>query len=76
MAAAPPQANNHLSTAAFICGGLAVLVVPILVGGAAITCAVIARNRKETRAPAALAVAVGGTVAGFILSAIVRQNFY
>jgi len=49
---------------------------PILVGGAAITCAVIARNRKETRAPAALAVAVGGTVAGFILSAIVRQNFY
>ncbi len=28
------------------------------------------------QAPAALAVAVGGTVAGFILSAIVRQNFY
>ena len=72
----PSSETNKLSTAAFICGGIAVLIVPILVGAAAIICAAIAMNHKEPRAGAALAVAIGGTVLGLILSAVVMRNLY
>jgi zinc-ribbon domain len=72
----PQSATNRLSTAAFICGGIAVLFLPIVIGTAAIICASIAVKHKEPRASAALAVAIGGTVVGFILGAIISQRYY
>jgi hypothetical protein len=71
----PPEATNKLSTAAFICGGLAVLFLPILLGPAAIICANRAMKRKETRAGAAMVVAITGTVLGFILGYYARQHY-
>ena len=71
----PPEASNKLSTAAFICGGLAVLFLPIILGPAAIICASRAKKRKETRAGAAMAVAITGTVLGLIFGYLARQHY-
>jgi hypothetical protein len=71
----PPAATNKLSTAAFICGGLAVLVLPIIFGVAAIICAYRAAKRKETRAGAAMAVAIIGTILGFIFGYFARRHY-
>jgi hypothetical protein len=71
----PPEATNKLSTAAFICGGLAVLILPIILGPAAIICANRAMKRKETRAGAAMVVAITGTVVGFIFGYLARQHY-
>ena len=71
----PPEASNKLSTAAFICGGLAVLFLPIILGPAAIICASRAKKRKETRAGAAMAVAITGTVLGLIFGYWARQHY-
>jgi hypothetical protein len=71
----PPEATNKLSTAAFICGGLAVLFLPIILGPAAIICASRAKKRKETRAGAAMAVAITGTVLGLIFGYWARQHY-
>lgn len=71
----PPEATNKLSTAAFICGGLAVLFLPIILGPAAIICASRAKKRKETRAGAAMAVAIAGTVMGLIFGYWARQHY-
>jgi hypothetical protein len=72
----PPEATNKLSTAAFICGGLAVLFLPIILGPAAMICAHRAKKRQESRARPAMAVAIIGTVLGFLLGLYVRQRHY
>jgi hypothetical protein len=71
----PPETTNKLSTAAFICGGAAVLFLPIVLGPAAIVCANRAMKRKETRAGAAMIVAIGGTILGFIFGYYARQHY-
>jgi hypothetical protein len=65
-----PSANNGLSIAAFALGGISILFFPIIFGPAAIICAGIAKSRKEKLGNAALAVAIGGMVLGFILGAL------
>lgn len=64
-----PDATNELSTAAMVCGLIAVLLLPIVLGPTAIICAGVALNRREPRAPLAMAIAIGGTVVGFVLGA-------
>ena len=72
--AAGDQTSNGLSIAAFVCGGIAVLFFPIIFGPIAIICAGLAKGRNERLANAALAVAIGGTVLGFILGYAVASN--
>lgn len=68
---APASTGSGLSTAAFICGGLAFLILPIVLGPIGIVCGAIALRRDQPRAGAALAVAIAGTIGGFIIGAIV-----
>lgn len=67
----PQAAGNGLSTAAIVCGVIAILFFPILLGPAGIICAGIALSRGEPRASLGMTIAVGGMVLGFILGAVV-----
>jgi hypothetical protein len=66
--------GSPFSIAAYVLGGIAVLFFPIIFGPAAIICGVVARTKNEPQANIGLAVAIGGTVLGFILSAIVASS--
>ncbi|MCB1014285.1 MAG: hypothetical protein KDB10_04095 [Acidimicrobiales bacterium] len=68
---APEPAGNGLSIAAIVCGCIAVLILPIVLGPAAIILAGVALSKKEPRAKVAMGVAIGGTVAGFALGIVV-----
>jgi hypothetical protein len=46
----PPVSSNTWSTLAFICAGIDVLLVPIVVGPVAFVCARVASYRRESRA--------------------------
>jgi hypothetical protein len=52
-------------------GALAVVVLPILFGPAAIICAGIAKSRHQPLANVALGVSIAGTVAGFVLGFVI-----
>jgi hypothetical protein len=73
-AAAPAARGNIWSIVAYVLGGIAVLFFPSIFGPAGIICAIVARSKGEPQANAALAVAIGGTVLGFILGAIVASS--
>jgi hypothetical protein len=68
-AATTARGGNTLSIVAIVLGGLAAVVLPILLGPAAIVCAVIAKTRKERLSTVALVVAVVGMLVGFALGA-------
>ena len=71
----PGQASSKpFSIAAFVLGGIAILFFPIIFGVAGIVCAGVAKSKQESLANAALAVAIGGTILGFILGAIVQST--
>jgi len=63
--------GNTLSIIAIVLGVVAILVLPIVFGIAAIVCAVVAKTRNERLSTIALVVAIVGTVAGFALGALV-----
>jgi Protein of unknown function (DUF2510) len=67
--AAEPAAGNGLSIGAIICGVLALLICPILLGPAGIIFGVFALRRGESLAKVGIGVAVGGMIGGFILGA-------
>jgi hypothetical protein len=66
--------SNLFSILAIVFGAIAVIFFPIIFGLAAIVLAVVARNKRERLANIALIVAIVGTVAGFVLGAIVYSN--
>lgn len=66
--------SNLFSILAIVFGAVAVLFLPIVFGIAAIVLAGIAISKKERLAKVAMAVAIVGTVAGFILGAIVYSS--
>lgn len=63
-------ATSGMSTAAIVCGTVAVLFLPIVLGPVAIGLAVGARRQGEPRAGVAMTVAVGGMLLGFVLGAL------
>ncbi len=65
-----------LSAAAFILGTIGLLFIPILFGGAAVVCAVIAMSRKEKPAGIALAFSIVATIAGLIIGFAVGALIY
>lgn len=63
--------SNVLSIWAFVLGGIALWIFPIVFGPAAIVCASIGKSKRERLSSAALGVAIGGTVGGMIIGALV-----
>jgi hypothetical protein len=69
------QSGNTFSIIAIALGGVGFLLLPIILGPAAIILAVIAKTKKEKLANVALAVGILGTVIGMILGAIIGATF-
>lgn len=66
-----PQSGNTFSIIAIVLGAISFLILPIVLGPAAIILAVIAKSKNEKLANVALAVSILGTVIGMILGAII-----
>ncbi len=66
--------SNLFSILAIVFGAVAVLVVPIVFGVAAIILAGIALSKNERLSKIAMVVAVVGTIAGFALGALVWSS--
>jgi hypothetical protein len=69
------QSGNTFSIIAIVLGGVGFLLLPIILGPAAIILAVIAKTKKEKLANVALAVGILGTVIGMMLGAIIGATF-
>jgi len=70
-----PKSGNTFSIIAIVLGAIGFLLLPIVLGPAAIILAVIAKNKKENLANVALTVGILGTVVGMILGAIIGSIF-
>ena len=62
--------SNTFSILAIVLGAVAVLIVPILLGPAAIILGVVGLVKKERLAPIGLTVGILGMLLGFFLGAI------
>lgn len=71
-----PQRGNTLSIIAIVLGAISFLLLPIVLGPAAIILAVIAKSKREKLANVALAVGILGTVIGMIIGAIVGATLF
>jgi hypothetical protein len=65
------QPTNTLSNVAIGLAVVALLILPILFGPAAIICAGVALSRKERKAGLAMGLAIGGMLVGFLFGAMV-----
>ena len=75
MPAAPPaNSGNVLSIIAMVCGAIALLFCPILLGPAGIVCGVVAKKRGESLATIGISVAAAGMVLGFVIGAFYGAN--
>jgi hypothetical protein len=70
-AAARSTSSPVLSIISFVLSAVAIFIVPILFGGAAIVLAAVAMARKQRYGRVALAVAIAATILGIVLGAIV-----
>lgn len=68
--------SKVFSILAIVLGGVSFLVLPIVLGPAAIVLAVIGIVKKERLAPVGLAVAILGMLVGMFLGAIVGMTFF
>ena len=68
--------SKVFSILAIVLGGLSFLLLPIVLGPAAIILAVVGIIKKERLAPVGLAVGILGTVIGMILGAIVGMTLF
>ena len=66
----PASTGNALSIGAIVCGVVALLFCPILLGPAGIVLGAIALNRQESMAKIGIGVAVGGMIGGFVIGAV------
>jgi uncharacterized protein YacL len=71
-----PQSGNTFSIIAIVLGAIGFLLLPVVLGPAAIILAVIAKNKKEKLANVALTVGILGTVIGMIVGAIVGATLF
>jgi hypothetical protein len=65
------SSSNTFSILAIILGGLALLVLPIVFGPAAIILGVIGITKKEKLAPIGLTVGILGMVVGMFIGALI-----
>jgi hypothetical protein len=66
--------SNTLSILAIVFGAVAVLILPIVFGVAGIACGAVAVGKHERLGKLGLAIAIVGTVLGFVLGAVVYAN--
>ncbi|MCE0539368.1 hypothetical protein LWF15_28105 [Kineosporia rhizophila] len=66
--------SNVLSIVSFVLSALAVVILPIVFGVAAIICGGVAVSRKERLGKPALAVSLVATILGFALGYLVFAN--
>jgi len=65
------SSSNTFSILAIVLGGLALLVLPIVIGPAAIILGVIGITKKEKLAPIGLTVGILGMVVGIFIGALI-----
>jgi hypothetical protein len=65
------SSSNTFSILAIVLGGLALLVLPIVFGPAAIILGVIGITKKEKLAPIGLTVGILGMVVGMFIGAVI-----
>jgi hypothetical protein len=65
------SSSNTFSILAIVLGGLALLVLPIVFGPAAIILGVIGITKKEKLAPIGLTVGILGMVVGMFIGALI-----
>ncbi len=66
--------SNVLSIVSFVLSALAVVILPIVFGVAAIICGGVAVSRKERLGKTALVVSIVATILGFALGYLVFAN--
>jgi hypothetical protein len=70
------SSSNTFSILAIVLGGLALLVLPIVFGPAAIILGVIGITKKEKLAPIGLTVGILGMVVGMFIGALVGMAVF
>jgi hypothetical protein len=68
--------SNTFSILAFVLGGVALLVFPVVFGPAAIVLGVVGLVKKERLAPIGLTVGILGTLLGMFLGAIIALAIF
>jgi hypothetical protein len=68
--------SNTFSILAIVLGGLALLVLPIVFGPAAIILGVVGITKKEKLAPIGLTVGILGMVVGMVIGALVGMAVF
>jgi len=66
--------SNTLSIIAIVCGVVAILFLPIVLGPIGIVLGIIGKTRNEKLSTVAIVVAVAGMIVGFVLGAIVMNQ--
>lgn len=70
------SSSNTFSILAIVLGGLALLVLPIIFGPAAIILGVVGMTKKEKLGPIGLTVGILGMVVGMFIGAIVGMAVF
>jgi hypothetical protein len=70
------SSSNTFSILAIVLGGLALLVLPIVFGPAAIILGVVGITKKEKLAPIGLTVGILGMVVGMFIGALVGMAVF
>jgi hypothetical protein len=70
------SSSNTFSILAIVLGGLALLVLPIVFGPAAIILGVVGITKKEKLAPIGLTVGILGMVVGMFIGALVGMSVF
>jgi hypothetical protein len=73
---AQENSSNTFSILAIVLGGVSLLVVPILLGPAAIVLGVVGLVKKERLAPIGITVGVLGMLVGMFLGALVGMAVF
>jgi hypothetical protein len=68
------DAGIALSVAAMVCGAVALLFAPIIIGPIGIVLAAVGKSRGERLANVGLAVAILGTIVGLVLAYVVLKS--
>ncbi len=69
-------ASNLFSIIAFVCAGIAVLLLPVVFGPAGLILGAIGLAKKERLAPFAIAAAAGGLIVGWMVEAAIWSSVY
>ncbi len=70
----PSSAGNGYSVGAIVCGIVALVFCPILLGPTGIVLGFVGRSRGESRATVGIVVSIAGRVIGMVLGALIALS--